>query len=1037
VLYIYKKRALVTILQNAFLTFLLLCSILSLRAQTYDFEIYDHLDGLLESSIKKISRSSNGDIYILSSTGINFYDGFSFQLLDIPPGYGEYDSFAIDENDIMWLVPKSRSGLEDDQISSLIAYDLKTEKTVAPYELIEDQDSILFKNSILNVYSNQYGQIIVSGRRKKYILEENNIRLHSIVEIFQNRIRHQQNEYVLDPSNPIIQQGNGYEIKKVIQNSLPDANNKIQNKFIEKVIERTDPNQRINSRPYYNSTDHSLTFFNDKIIQSSIQVKDSMAYLNFQDSNYVYSVKIELDTFSIDTFDIKSAMKYQSITDALRTGNDEIWLGTTNGLVKINKSTLQFKHFAKNNSFRGIIQLSEDSIFLNSYGGCFIYEPSTERVSKITSRFGFSSIRLNQNQILLGPASVGLYNFELSDSKINYFARDEIDGAFDLIKLTDSTFLSTSRTGIKKGIQKGKDFKIEPIFEDQIIRTTKFFCPSQDPNEVFVTFKTGFAKINISQNGIESYPFLKDKTVTYIYQDAQDLNVLWIGTGNNGLYRINQSSMQINNWTRNSGLTNSNIHSIYEDQKKRLWISTNFGLNCLNKTSFEIEHFFDKNESPITEFNRNSSLQLEDGTLVFGSINGFIHFDPNFDFQYPKSKKTKFFKYSYIDTKTNSLNEQELGNETKISITRHHRNFKLFLKSNTLQDRSVYKYSYKENEEFWNFTAQGLIEIDKLDVDNHTIYVSKKISNTEWTSPIRFTIDVDPPFYLNRWYWVGALLLLLASIILWIAQRNRLMFERNKKIEQEVKDKTKQVFQKNEQLEHMNQTNEILFSILSHDLRTPIMSMTRTGEIINRLLETKDEKVAKVGETIENRSKKLLVMLENLMEWTQIQKRMGSFVFTEVHIESLISSIINELSDEISEKNIHVSFKNPIEKHYLETDSEAMKVILRNVMTNAIKFSVPGSEIEVSYDSQKSSISIKDFAGGIPQHIITRLKNNQKINSTANRSGEVGLGIGLQISKYLLNGIGGRLEFDVENNIGTTTHIIIEKKEGKESTLPS
>jgi len=586
----------------------------------------------------------------------------------------------------------------------------------------------------------------------------------------------------------------------------------------------------------------------------------------------------------------------------------------------------------------------------------------------------------------------------------------------------------TANTGISKGTYTNDTIFFDRILEEKINFSVHTFCKSNKPEEIFVTHKAGMFKLNTETFDIELYEFWNDKLITFVYQDKTLDHIYWIGTSSRGIYRWNKNDGTYRRWDKDSGLSNSKIHSIYEDNKNRLWISTNFGLNCLDKETYEIVQFFNQEYSVLTEFNRSSSCQLSDGSLVYGSISGFIHFNPNFEFEAAYNPTNKIERYSFTNSGNNTVNEIIPNVDQVINIPKAHRDLKIYLQSNLLEEQAIYKYMIPGVFDEWTFTSRGLVHLNQLTVGEHSFYLSKKLSANNWTDTQEFKIKINPPFYLDVWFWVLSLITLLVGIVYLINSRSKRILARNRLIKQEVRSKTKQVVAKNEQLEHMNQTNEILFNILNHDLRTPLTSMANIGGTLNQMIVEKDSRATMIGSTIENRSKHLLEMLDNLMDWTQIQKRLGSFVFKKLEVEPLISSAINELFTEIQKKEIQIDFEPGKKKNIVVSDEEALKIILRNVLHNSIKFTDEKGKIEVLYDYKQSTIIIKDYAGGIPKHIIDLLSRDQKINSTSTKYGQVGLGIGLQISKYLISGIGGEMNFEITDKVGTTTKIILNTK---------
>lgn len=979
-------------------------------AQDFDYKLYDNQDGLSENRIIAIDKTSTGEIYVLTSLGIDFFDGFSFKHLDLHPDYTEFSGFAIDSNDILWTIPNAKSGKTNPDESNIICFDIKSRELILPEKIIPDPDSIFYKTDYYHVTKNFFGEIQLIAKGLSHEIEN---RRFKFTNNYTTRYLMQGNHYVkvLNLHNP-----NSTFYPKSLDEESPVF--RLKSHFTHLPID--------SSPPIYIEKDSSLYFEGDRIFENSILGTDSILYFSLRDKDFFYNAKLTNEALLIDTLDLRKIISKNTVTSTLQISPDEFWIGSTQGLIKASRSKLKYRHQLGERSFREVVYLSNDSILLNSYYGYFIYEPSRNNLSRFHENVSFyAAAQMNNRKLLFGGedscfkiTELDSPNFELQCAKsFGYF--------LDIYKLPDGDFLCTTNNGVCRISFKNNHVDIERITTEKFNYNTHTFCRIQEKNKIAVTHNAGLFLLDIETFECEELSFWNQKNITYVYQDEDDLDVYWIGTSAQGLYKWNRINNEIKHWDNRNGLSNSKVHSIIEDNQDRLWISTNFGINCLHKYTFEIVQFFNQESSPVTEFNRSSSLKLKDGSIIFGSINGFVHFDPNFDLDQTFNSNIDIVKYSYLwDNETYEINS---SNNYYLEIPKKHNDLKLYLQPNTLEERAVYKYSIPGITKDWKFTSTGLINLEQLNTGEHTLYLSKKISERNWSEGKEFKIFIKPPFYLNIWFWVLSLIALLVLIVYLINQRTKRILKRNALIKKEVKAKTEQIVVKNEQLQHMNQTNEILFNILSHDLRTPLTSMANIGGTLNQMIKEKDDRAMQIGSTIEERSKHLLDMLNNLLDWTQIQKNMGSFVFSEIEIEPLIITIIVELTNEASKKGIKVHFKPNGKFNKVVSDEEALKIVMRNVLSNAIKFSDEKGNIEITFDNDHSIINIKDDAGGIPKHIIELLNSNQQIHSSKNKYGQVGLGIGLQISNYLIHNIGGKLDFEIIPNKGTTTKIVLKK----------
>ena len=234
-------------------------------------------------------------------------------------------------------------------------------------------------------------------------------------------------------------------------------------------------------------------------------------------------------------------------------------------------------------------------------------------------------------------------------------------------------------------------------------------------------------------------------------------------------------------------------------------------------------------------------------------------------------------------------------------------------------------------------------------------------------------------------------------------------------------EQQKELEEKNKQLEILNQTKEKLFSIVAHDIRSPIAALRSSLDLFNKDMISKEEFQSLSGE-LAIQVDQLQDNLDNLLHWSYSQLQ-GIEVHPEkLFISTLISKTLELLHVNISNKNLTVTV-HCHEFAAAYADEEHVKLVLRNLLSNAIKFSFIGSPITIRCDagSQFTTISIEDFGKGIAAKRVHSLFSYASTTTTRGTLNEKGTGLGLVLCK----------EF-IEKNGGT---LIIESTEGKGSTF--
>lgn len=268
----------------------------------------------------------------------------------------------------------------------------------------------------------------------------------------------------------------------------------------------------------------------------------------------------------------------------------------------------------------------------------------------------------------------------------------------------------------------------------------------------------------------------------------------------------------------------------------------------------------------------------------------------------------------------------------------------------------------------------------------------------------------------NRFFKFGLLLLLLV-----IAGVSFLAFSINSNRKKE-KHINELVNKQNETLEQHNKFKDKIFSIIAHDLRSPIASMQSMFSLLNQGLISQDE-FMQFKKDMTNQVNTVSLLLENLLNWAKKQMQTGLSTNTSV-VD--VSKIIDQNLALFNEISIHkqITFKADVTDLKLLADADQFDLIIRNLLSNAIKFTPKGGNISINAkaENNKVKIAIKDSGVGMTQETINKIIANEVV-SNKGTNGEKGTGLGLSLTK----------EF-IENNNGTF-NICSKPNQGTEITI--
>jgi len=257
-----------------------------------------------------------------------------------------------------------------------------------------------------------------------------------------------------------------------------------------------------------------------------------------------------------------------------------------------------------------------------------------------------------------------------------------------------------------------------------------------------------------------------------------------------------------------------------------------------------------------------------------------------------------------------------------------------------------------------------------------------------------------------------------------INETNTLLEERQQHIEEqaeELRAQAEKLMVANDDLKQSNATKDRLFSIIAHDLKNPFSPIIGFSELIIKKWDTMDNTKKKLMiESIYNSSKNIFGLLQNLLQWSRSQ--MGSIKYNpeNISIFKLVKENAGLLSNLIEEKNISIKI-NVSEDLICYADYQMINAVVRNILTNAIKFTDKGTiTIDSESESNIAKIAIKDSGVGMSEEKLKNLFEVEKSKSTQGTRGEQGTGLGLIICKEFITKNKGEIYATGKENIGTT-----------------
>ncbi|MFW6309588.1 MAG: ATP-binding protein [Prolixibacteraceae bacterium] len=238
-----------------------------------------------------------------------------------------------------------------------------------------------------------------------------------------------------------------------------------------------------------------------------------------------------------------------------------------------------------------------------------------------------------------------------------------------------------------------------------------------------------------------------------------------------------------------------------------------------------------------------------------------------------------------------------------------------------------------------------------------------------------------------------------------------------------LKENKSELKKKNDQLEESNTAKNLMMSIISHDLRGPINSVISLLDIMNSEYDSLDDASKKrYLKSILSSAQNTHDLMENLLQWAQIQTKRRKVEPEEIEVKELIREGTEPLQSIAAEKEITIDITVP-ENKTVYADKKMITTVIRNLVNNSLKFSQRGGEINIFTQISKKGnveINVKDSGVGIENTTINKLFQYGKTSSSKGTENETGSGFGLILCKELIEKNNGELIIESEKGDGTT-----------------
>ncbi|MBF4508690.1 response regulator [Flavobacterium sp. JLP] len=757
-----------------------------------------------------------------------------------------------------------------------------------------------------------------------------------------------------------------------------------------------------------------------------------------------------------------------------------IWLGyynkglgifdKINSKVNIIESLPGNSQSLQTNCVTGIVKDNEGQLWISMEGGGVdVYNLRTKKFKHITkSDASFYSGLTNDNitkvfidkkqNIWLSSWNEGIFLLKKgSRNFINYNTKNTPNLASDnIMSIAEDSrgviWIGTFAKGLHYYTPSDRQFhhcNSKPFYNLMNLDIRNVMVDSDDA--VWVGSTTGLYKVMTNDFVTFSVVSFRDKmseklknhksthTINTLYE-AENKEI-WIGTDGAGLFSYNKKKDSLKWYINFKGLHEKSISSIVESNDGGIWLSGKKGitrLNLKNKTTFNYSIY---DGLLGNDFNNNSVLKDENGVLYFGSYEGLNYFNPT---NLVKSKKQlpiyftdlKLFNKSVGPLEKNSPLIKVIS-QTKKIILRHDQSvFTIdFIAVNySYPARNEFAYYLEGFEDSWNYVGnKRSATYTNLAPGNYIFKVKASEKNGVWSQkPLELRIEILPPWWKTSFAYLFYTLLLLAAIYFG-NQYYQNRFKQNQMIEFE---KTKAV-----QIEKLNNKKLQFFTNISHEFRTPLtLILNPLGDILRNYSSDLPDSVLKKLQTIQKSSDRLSRLINELMDFNQLQFNKMTLQLQLIEVVSFTKEIVSYFDEESLGRGIHLEFESNKTALKDWIDPKMFEKIIFNVISNAFKVTPDKGRITVkivvnnelihfplidpatSYPSFE--VIVEDTGSGLEKKDIKRIFDRFYQVNNLNKAYYGSTGIGLEVVRGFVELHKGMIEVESELGVGTTFKLL-------------
>ncbi|MDO1451345.1 two-component regulator propeller domain-containing protein [Rhodocytophaga aerolata] len=698
------------------------------------------------------------------------------------------------------------------------------------------------------------------------------------------------------------------------------------------------------------------------------------------------------------TPNLSHSLRHNFVFSLYRDHSGAIWVGNPMGLDKLSHTskTAPFTHFSyeasmpENLSYNTAHSIFEDHakniwVGLKGDGLKKIVPQSNTVVSYRNIPGDTTSLPNNFVYVVYGDRQGNLW----------VGTRDGVS-LFDVISQKFTTYKPSSRR-----------FDVEQILADSLGALW------------LATATDGLVKFDPQHHSFTPYPINylpenSNKAIRYLYEDRNGL--LWISLSIGGLYTFDRKTLTYTRIADPVILTTLSINGILEDNKGNLWLSTKKnGIYKFNPKTKVLQTYDVHDGLQGNEFNRALCKGIN-GEMYFGGNNGFNVFHPDSLIDNPYAPQVAITNFKVFDKAKPFFTDT-----LELSYSENFFSFDFVALSFSFPDKNKYAYKLENfNQEWIQAGSRRYAAYTNLDPGEYTFKVKAANHDGVWnTQGASLKIIILPPWWKTQGAYIGYSILFVGLVYGF-----RSYIINREQLKNSVKLKSMEA----QKLQELDQMRSTFFTNISHEFRTPL---TLIVSPLEKLLAEKVEEPTKQEyyQCMRRNANRLLQLINQLLDVSKLEAGQMNPHLLPGEMVSFIKSQVFSFISLADSHQIKLNFYHTPDIIWNMFDKDYLEKILSNLLSNAFKFTLDKGEITVivcltplnsaSALGQWVQIQVKDNGIGIPEDKVDKIFGRfYQADNSHTRQFE-GTGIGLALTKELVDLLGGKIEVSSQSGKGT------------------